>query len=122
MDSISLSSTRECIFTYINDNISFTKEIPNNEYIGNICDIIRPQIRNPFDLVYKEHGKDGPCINKNHIIYANEFYIRLLSRNECNICFHTGLIITQSCNHNNICTNCYNRISSCPYCRREYNR
>ena len=49
---------RECVFTYINNDISFTKEIPNNEYIGNICDIIRPQIRNPFDLVYKEHGKD----------------------------------------------------------------
>ena len=113
---------QECIFTYINNDISFKKEIPNNENIGNIYDIIRPQIGKPFDLVYKHHGKDGAYINKNHMKYSNQFYIRLLSREECSICLNVGLIVSQSCNHNNICSNCYNRISSCPYCRRRYNR
>ena len=121
-----LTATKECTFRIIGNDNTIITEIPFNSNIGDVYDQIREFdiINKPFDLVYSRDGVDGIVMNKNALIDLTDtdFYVRFLSSAECSICYQTGLIINQSCNHNSICDNCYHRVNTCPFCRREYIR
>ena len=113
-----------CRCNMIHGNKSFYIEIKDNQNIGDVYDIIRPIVQKPFDLVYKSDGVDGKYMNKNKPIdlnYSTEFYVRLLGRRECDICCEVGLINTLQCGHT-LCSGCYDKLSLCPYCRREFER
>jgi hypothetical protein len=114
----------KCKFTIIHTNESFNVDIISNQNIGNIYDSIRHVIQRPFDLIYKSDGVDGKYMNKNTPVdlnYSCEFYVRTLCNSECEICCLTGLINTLQCGHS-LCSNCYSRVSLCPYCRRQFTR
>lgn len=113
-----------CKFTFIHNHESFHVNVIPLKNIGKIYDSIRHIIQKPFDLVYKSDGVDGMYMNKNKPIdlnYSTEFYVRTLCREECYICCEVGLINSLQCGHS-LCSGCYNQVSLCPYCRREFER
>ena len=116
--------TIRCKFTYLHNHTSFLVKLRSNQLIEDVYDIVRPIIQKPFDIVYKSDGVDGKYMNKNKPIdlnYSTEFYVRLLGREECDICCEVGLINTLQCGHT-LCSGCYDKLSLCPYCRREFER
>jgi hypothetical protein len=110
------------MFTVIHTNKTFDLNVENNMNVGELYDMVRAKVNNPFDLIYKINGTDGKYINKNHkidLLYNDQFYIRFLKHDECDICYHTKLIHTLSCNHE-ICSDCYSQVTLCPFCRRNF--
>ena len=51
------------------------------------------------------------------INYDSAFYIR--KKGECLICYQNTIIMYTPCQHQ-LCSNCYNNVSICPFCRYRF--
>jgi hypothetical protein len=89
------------------------KNILNNTY--------KDQLNNTqFDIIKADYGEEGPSLNINDVINSDHvYYIRYNIHGECNICCNTHRLIRAECNHE-VCTECFNNLEQCPYCRFTY--
>lgn len=115
-------------FKHIYENTKFFlalehgKKYPNYFLYDSIYNIIkgyRPEysISNMELIKFTNNFENGQLLNYNSSILIDDdlsFYIR--KKGYCTICCCDSNIIYTPCQHQ-LCSNCYNNVSRCPFCR-----
>lgn len=75
-----------------------------------------------FDIILSENTERGYTLRSDQTIDLKNkgaFYLRYNIQYQCDICFNSRRIVIPDCGHR-LCMDCFDRISTCPFCRVPY--